>query len=278
MSNIRSPLNKLTKLGRGRLFFFRFDANGLPSTGGFDLGLCQSLNFTLKPTIEELHNMMGGVAKTYARAVSQLEAEVTIKGNEFSRETLALMFQGDANTFSQTGATISGETITPAAGLVLGAYYTLAKRNVTTLTDLKIGATTLVNNDVSPPGDYHVVDLNAGVVQILQSPATGAVVAGATVTADYITGTISLDEVSFGTQSFVEGTLLFLPKNAYGINQEMKLWYVSFAADAGPDLIGTKFAEWTAKAVVFDDYVTTAGAHGGSAAYPYGYILNQSAT
>ena len=283
MSVIISPNSRLYKLGRAHVYFAPVDASGLRSFGYYDLGDSESLNYTNKPTIEKEFQMMGGPASLSALGVSRIDGEVTIKGKEFSAENLALMYGGTASVFTQTTGSVAAEVITPAAGLLLGQIYKLAFR-ASALADLKISSTTLIAGP-SGTGDYQVLNLAEGLVQINQVPSStnaSVVINGAAVTADYTKATITgYDVVSPATVNVIQGTLLVAQGpglgNPYGVQQELILWNVIFEPDTGPDFIGDKFARWSVKANVVNDYASNAGALGGTSSFPVGQILFEAA-
>lgn len=275
---MQSPLARLYKLGRGRLLFGQWNASGVLTGGYIDLGNPRSFTLEFKPEIEKVYGMQNNTAFLSDQGISKMDGEVSFEGDEFSATNLALMLGGAATNFTQAGATVTAETIT--TNLVLGNYYPLLQRNVSALTDLKIGSVTLVHDVPGTPGDYRIVDLNGGWVQILQNPFTAAtVVAGATVTADYTSAAVaSLDQVAIGSAQFIQGSLRFLPYNVRGVNQEIYLFNVIFAPEKGPEFVSEKYSSFKLTGAVINDYASAGGAHGGTATFPVGYILNQTAS
>jgi hypothetical protein len=270
-----SPSNRQTQTPRGIAIFYPF-VNGVESIGGFHLGNLDAVDFDPKIETDIVKNMMGGIASPYARAATYAEMELNITGTEFSANNRALFTSGTFVAFSQTGATATAEPVSASA--VLGGYYQLAHRNITALTDIKAASTALVANVPGTPGDYNVIDLNSGVIQLLQTPVTGALVTGAAITADYTYGTVALDSVSPLTTPFYEGRLRLIQNNAYGISRQIDVWYASFVAKKGGALISEKHATWEASALMYNDFQATGGAHGGTAVYPYLRDLNITPT
>lgn len=274
MPTLISPNPRLLKEGRGHLYMAPFDANGVASLGLIDMGNLKSFAYTNKPTIDTMYSMLGGPSVVYDQAISQLDGDIDIEGTEFSAENLALIYGGTVGSFTQSSATVTAETLTTNA--VLGGFYRVAKRNMT-LTDLKVSSTVLVAG-VPGVGDYQVINALTGLIQLNQAPVTSALMAGVTVTADYAAAEVAaLDRVAVGAANLIPGSLLFVPNNSRGINQELFLYNVLFQPDAGPSFVSDKYTTWKAKATVLNDYVSAAGAHGGTAAIPFGYVMNQTA-
>lgn len=124
-----NPANML--LGRGKIFADRLSlVNGVwTRTGEIDLGNCTEFSITPKAEVKEKFESMDANSLLYGRAALRQTQMVKIQGDEYSLFNLAAVLMGKQNSITNTGATITGETLTTAP--VLGAYYSLANRNIT---------------------------------------------------------------------------------------------------------------------------------------------------
>lgn len=258
MSNIAPSPNNVA-FGRGLLLFDRFDANGVRSGQFTALGNCDSFAISQSLDKVDMTDYTQQSSSSYASVTKATNLDLKISGFELTKKTLALVFQGDTTTYSQTLATLSGQTIAPSTltGL-LGSYFSLGKRNVTNATVLQ-GTATLTSGT-----DWELLDNYSGIVRI---KPTGAVVDGTVLTANFVAPAItSLDVVRGGTVSAINGQLLFIPNNATGPNVEIKAWNVTLAGDGDFSPISDEFIKWNLTGKILSD---AAGTYGGSSSNPY---------
>lgn len=253
-----SPNANNVLLGKGKLLFDRFDANGLKQ-GFFHLGNCQTFEISTEDDVIENQNAMiaaGGVYKSVTRART---VNLNVSGFEFSTDSLALALMGDKSTVTQTTGTAT-ETLTTNA--TKGRFYRVAGRDITITRIEQISGTSTVT--LTSGTDYSVYDANAGMIQTL---AAGGVVAATTLVAIYTKADITgLDAISGAKASEIEGTLVYLPDPATGPKWETTVWRVSFNPDGAVGFISDDFGTWSVVGKVADD---SAGAYGGSANFPY---------
>ena len=87
------------------------------------------------------------------------------------------------------------------AGIVQGKYYPLAHRNITTLTDVKVGSTAGVL------GTDYTADLVRGIIYVV--PGSSVFPAGSQLTADYTYGNYTYNAVNIATQGTYEAYVRF---------------------------------------------------------------------
>ena len=97
-------------LGRGKIYFDRFDSSGA-RTGELFLGNCPT--FEITPTSEDIkkYSSANKSADLIASDVLRTTLALRIVGDEFSKENLAMVLFGDTGTLSQTGSTMTAEAI-----------------------------------------------------------------------------------------------------------------------------------------------------------------------
>jgi hypothetical protein len=249
-----NPANVI--LGRGMLYIDNFDANGL-RTGQQAIGNVTAFDTENKVEIKEKYESMDPASSLYARGVTRQTVTLKITGDEFTLDNLARALLGSIVVINVTGATSTDEAFTPAAGIILGRYYDLANRNVTTLTSVKQGATTLA------PGTDYTADLVRGRIYFLP---TGAAVAGTPATATYTYGNFTYHSVSVASVGTVDAYVRFIGNPVKGPTFEAEYWHVSFTPTGTLGFIADDFGNWTLEGLVIADPV-------GHAAEPIGRLI-----
>ncbi len=220
-------------LGRGKIYFDRFDASGA-RTGELFLGNCPT--FEITPTSEDVkkYSSADRSADLIASDVLRTTLALRIVGDEFSKENLAMALFGDTATLAQTGASVTNEAI---AGVLQGRYYPLSKRQVSAVTVSGTGGTpTYVLNT-----DYKV-DAVSGRIYIVEG---GGIDDGTDIEVDFTYATLSLPIVRGMNQTSVKGYLRFIGDPARGPKYECEIWRASVRADGAIGFISDEYASFT---------------------------------
>jgi hypothetical protein len=239
------PANVL--LGRGVVYFDRFVTNTTQRQGEMHLGNVTALAVETKVETKEKYESMDQASVLYQRGVTRQTTTIKITGDEFTPDNLANALNGVVETISGAGATIAAEAFTPAGGAILGRYYALAHRNITTLTDIKIGSTSLVL------GTDYTADLVRGRIFIM--PTSVTVTPGAALTADYVYGAYSYPAVNLSAVGTVDGYVHYIPDNIKGPNWEGEYWHVQFTPSGSQGWIADDFGNWELEGMVIADPV-----------------------
>jgi len=239
------PANLL--LGRGAIYFDRFVTNTSQRQGERHLGNCTAFSTSTKAETKEKYESMDSASNLYQRAVTRQTTTLKITGDEFTPDNLAAAVNGDVETISGAGATITAEAITPVGGAILGRYYALANRNITTLTDVKQASTTLVL------GTDYTADLLRGRIYLL--PTSVTITPGSQLTADYVYGAYSYPAVKISTVGTVDGYVHYIPDNIKGPNWEVEVWHVQFTPSGDQGWIADDFGNWNLEGMVIVDTI-----------------------
>jgi hypothetical protein len=241
-----NPANVI--LGRGMLFIDNFDANGL-RTGQQAVGNVTAFDTENKVEIKEKYESMDPASSLYARGVTRQTVSLKITGDEFTLDNLARALLGKVVTLTGAGATITDEAFPQgAAGILLGRYYDLLNRNITTLTNVKQGITTLV------AGVDYTVDMLRG---RLYFPPSGAATPALT-TCSYVYGAYTYNTVNVASQGTVEAYVRFIGNPIKGPTYEAEYWHVSFTPTGQLGFIADDFGNWTLEGEVIADPVNHA--------------------
>lgn len=259
-----APSSDNILLGKGELFFDRFNASGTQQ-GYFHLGNCSRFAIVTADDRIKLNTSQDAAAGLLKAVTRKREITVEITSNEMGIANLALALMGDESTFTQTSSAITGEILSTAP--TKGRFYKTAGRNLSGVVITQGTVTWAVSTD------YTVYDSSAGIIQV-KSNASTAVNTAAAATIAYTRATLSLDTVLGGTKTKIEGKLLFVPDPTSGPQFDVEVFKVSASPGGELGLISEDFGEYTITMDVLDD---SAGAYGGASTYPY-YRLIQRGT
>ena len=230
-------------LGRGEVYFDRFDANGL-ATGERFLGNCTTFEVSNNDDVREKYSSAEASSPLVKRINTRRTMELSIALNEFNKENVALAFMGAEATLSQSsGSFTSGSPDNITARL--DRWVPLQKRSVSSVV-VKNSAQTVtyvLNTD-------YKVDAVAGRLYFV---AGGAITDAQALKVEYSYAVVSLPKVQAGVSSFIEGKVRFVGKPATGPTWEVEVWKVSVSPEGALSLIGDDFAEFTLKAAVLAD-------------------------
>lgn len=230
-------------LGRGKLYFDRFDTNGV-ATGELFAGNCEE--FTVENAIEDLKKYDSTIAANplLKRVILRITPTISFAMDEFQKENLALALAGDNSTYTQSAATVTAESKSVPS---VDRWYKLANRSISAVT-VKKGVTTLTLDT-----DYKV-DAVAGRIYVIGG---GALAAGDTMLVDYtaaaLTSGTALPKVTIGTSPVIEGSLRFVADNATGPKWHAEFWKLSFQGDGAVGFISDEFGQFKIKAEVLSD-------------------------
>jgi hypothetical protein len=230
-------------LGRGKIYFDRFDATGA-RTGELFLGNCPT--FEITPTSEDIkkYSSADKAADLIASDVLRTTLALRIVGDEFSKENLAMALFGDTATLSQTGSTVTNEAI---ANVLQGRYYALSKRQVSSVTVSGTGGTPVYVADT----DYKV-DAVTGRIYIVEG---GGIADDTDIEVDFTYGTIALPTVRGMNQTSVKGYLRFIGDPARGPKYECEIWRASVRADGAIGFISDEYSSFSLTGDIESDAV-----------------------
>lgn len=235
-------------VGAGKLYFARFDASGVETTGLRFLGDASVLEIT--PAEDEVreHYSSSQAARPLLKRVP-IRRKITFSATlyEYSPENVSLALMGDQFDYIQANTAVTGEILSTVP-VVGGIYGPTVKRAIGTIT-VKRGATTV------PSGEYDVVDAELGLIH-LHDVATTFSGATGNLTIDYTPTAITTGQrpqVRGGTQSFIEGRLVYVPDPTAGPKQDIQVWHISMSPDGNLGVIADDFSEFKLKGQVLSD-------------------------
>lgn len=227
-----APSSENLLLGKGQLYFDRFDGNGA-STGRIHMGNIETFEITTADDNVEKFSSMSAGAPLYKRVNRRRTVTCKVTGDEFNPENLALMTMGSKAYLTQAATAVVGEAL--AASTVPGAYLKTAKLGPISAVAVKFGGVAGVLNT-----DYAIIDANVGIIRILPATIkTGAVTIDYTPTA-YATTAVPV--VAGGDSGIIEGSLLFIGDPSAGPKVMVEVWKVSITPDGALGLISEDFA------------------------------------
>lgn len=248
-------------VGKGSVFFNRFDANGV-GTGLKHLGNVDAMEISQEDDKIEKYENMTAAASLYASVTRRRNVRIALTLTEFHPENLALAQMGNLDeTYTQAATAVVDEVLTES--LVKGATYQFAKLGPYTGVSLSDESGALVLGT-----DYVITDPLAGLVTIL---AGGGATAGDTLEASYTPTAYAagaVPKVKGGQAGEIIGSLLFVGDPTAGPKLMVKVWKVSFTPDGALGLISEEFADMALTGAVLADPV----GHPGNTLYETTYL------
>jgi hypothetical protein len=230
-------------LGRGKVYFDRFDATSNP-TGLRFVGEADKLELTATATTKDYFTMTKSASTKMAQNITQQTHEFTLQLREFTAQNLALALLGDSVVLTQTQATVADELLSPKA--LPGLVYKTANRNISAVT-ATTGVTPLVAGT-----DYEVLDPQLGLIHVL--PGTTALDGTKPFTAAYTAAAIAAGtQVQAGTASKIEGKLVYVSDPANGPSYDVEVWRIRFQPSGAIALITDDYSNIPLKGEALDD-------------------------
>jgi hypothetical protein len=238
--SLYAPTPNLLLVGKGALWFDRFDASGALSGAMISLGNCDKFGITVKPTVIKNYTSLDSSAALYDSAVSQVDLTLTIEGFEFGPDQMALVSQAAVPTaFTQGTATVSAEVLAGATVQKSGRGFRTVNREISALVVTQ-STTTLVSGT-----DYLIKDAHSGFIYF---PEGSSVVNTASVTVAYTAAAIAaaanMSQLLAASVSQVKGKLFFYADPMRGPNWDVEVPRVLLTGGTEVDFIGTTYAKW----------------------------------
>lgn len=203
---------------RGRVYFDRFDAAGLP-TGEIPLGNCPGFTFTADTEKAEHFSSETGLSEKDAALIVKVNRTGKLTCDNFSTDNLALFVSGSTETQTQAAGAVVDETHTVSPGRI----YQLGAGSTAPAGVRHISAVTVKSSDgltTYALGTDYALDLDMGRLQILPG---SAIPAAAAVKVGYTTSAQSWTRVKSGATAEVSGSLRVIADNASGTNRD---WFM----------------------------------------------------
>jgi hypothetical protein len=230
-------------VGKGEIFLDRFDADGNP-TGELHLGNCRSLSIVFNDEVIESFNHMDAAAGLYKRTIKSRIPVLSIVGEEFTPEIMAIIQRGDLATLSQVGSTVTGQVITASA--TLGRWYKALHRGLSAVSVTQ-GDYTLVSGE-----DY---DLDATSGRIYLKPESELIVEGDPIEIDYTYASMTKRVVRAGVSNSITGSIRFKGDPSEGPVREIEVWKADLTPEGEIGLITDEYGTWSLNASVLSDKV-----------------------
>lgn len=225
-------------LGRGKLYFAPFLADGVTPGGLVPFGNCP--NFNLNVSFEEISHMdsQGGFKEEDENAMIAREVIANITCDDLKPENMVKFFMGSSEQVTQASATAASYAIT---GAQQGETYVIGFS-----ASNPFGAQDLSNVSVADGvpttytlGDDYTLDLARGLITIVPG---GAIADDTDLTITYDAAVQSRTRVQSGNQQ-IEGALLFVADNAVGKNQNAWMPFCKIRPEGDLSLITDDWSE-----------------------------------
>ena len=169
------PDNKYFK-GQGKVYLATLDSSDNVDSGFRWIGNVPDLRLPSNTSKTEHRESYTGAQGKDLIIYQYIDAKVMFTLEDFSKENLALAFQGTSSSIS--GATVTDEPVSAK----LGFSVPLSRVNLSAFTSLKIGSTV-----ITPTGNY-TVDLKSGMLTFPTAPVDATLTETAALLATYTFG------------------------------------------------------------------------------------------
>lgn len=242
-----APSSENLLLGKGQMFFERFDANGA-GMGMRHMGNVETLEITTADDNVDKNSSMTAGGPLYKRVNRRRTVTLRAVADEFTAENLAMMMMGETATLAQAATAVVGEAVAPVTNA--GTYFKTKLLGPVTGVAVHFGATLGVLGT-----DFAVVNPDVGLIRILPDTIlTGAVTVDYTPTA--YTSPDGPQVIKGGTAGTVEGSVLFVGDPASGPAMQLEVWHVSVSPDGAVGLISDDYAQMTLSMAIMEEALT----------------------
>lgn len=246
-----SPSPENLYVGKGSVFFNRFDANGA-LTAWRHLGNASKLDLVTADEVLEKFSHMVSTTPVYKKISKNRKVTLTTTLEEYSRDNLALVLKGELDQDDTQAATpVVDEPV--AMGVILGGIYRLAKLGPYTTPTFQeaAGPTALVEHT-----DFEWIDQTIGLIRLLETATN--IADGDDLEASYTPTAYAAGEINRiigGSVNTIEGALMFVGDPSTGPKELLEVWHVAVDPDGALPLISEDYAEFGLTMEVIDDAV-----------------------
>lgn len=233
-------------IGAGKLYFDRFDANGI-STGMRFVGNASKFEITGSVDKADVWDYTKSTRTKLTTITKTQTHTVAIDLGEFSAENISLALLGTSTAFTQTGGTITAEvlastasassTVPSMASIQANTILQTAQRNISSVAlSAYVGSTPTL---LTAGTDYEVEDANEGTIRIL-SIANFPVSADSLkigYTAGAVTSTAAKKIIAGGASPQIYGRLKFVGDPVAGKARTVDAWRVHIEPSSALALI-----------------------------------------
>ena len=228
-----SPSTDNYTLGKGVVYFDKYDFTNTEYLGERDLGNAPAFTFNLALEKLEHFSSRGGLKAKDKEIISQITPGVTFTLDEVNKDNLAMLTLATINEVTQTGAAIEAEVHEAHPGMRI----ILAERDVTSVVVTGPSGTPVYNSGV---GNDFIVDTSLkddviGRVLILDG---GDITEGELLEVDYTSAAATWTEIETFNETIIEGRLRFVSDNPAGTQQELEVWRCSLTPSGDTAMIG----------------------------------------
>jgi hypothetical protein len=233
-------------LGRGKVYFDRFDSAGLPQ-GLRYVGEVDKLELNPSATTKDYFTMSKANSIKMQQNITNQTHEVDLQFREYQPANLAIALLGDAIVLTQAAEAVLTEVLTTKA--LPGYVYQTRYRNISGVVPAVAGGLGVLGTD------FEVLDPKLGLIHVL--PGTAVFDGTKALTLDYAGAAIAAADgklqVQGGTESKIEGKLVFVGDPANGPAVDVEVWRVRFQPSGAIALITDDYGTIPLKGEAMDD-------------------------
>lgn len=215
-------------LGKGILYFNRYNPDTKTYSGWRDLGNAPSFSFNVNIEKLEHFSSRGGLRVKDKEIISQLTPSCSFTLDEITAENFGILGLAKVDDMTQAAASNQTETIAAVTGVV-----TLGKRAI------KSVAVAVGNNDLVEGTDFVISNAKAGQIEFKKSTDVQAAITNSnSFTITYACDAVTLKVVKLFTETQIVGRLKFVSDNPTGTQCTLVAKNVSLTPSGDTAFIG----------------------------------------
>jgi hypothetical protein len=218
-------------LGRGRVLFDRFDANGA-AQGYIDLGNAPDFSVNISKESLPHYSSRAGIKVKDLEVLKEIASSFQFTLEEFSLLNLALAFLGTTSASNQVAGDVADEVVVAK----LDRWVKLAARNLSVVV-----VTHSTGDPTYTAGSDYVIATDEGMIKCL---STGLISADQSLKVDYHKAALSQNLLAAMQSSVVDGCLKFVGDPATGPRFTLDVWKGKLAPSGEIGFISEDWAKF----------------------------------
>jgi hypothetical protein len=244
MANTPSPQNYT--LGKGVLYFDKYDSSAGTYEGARDLGNSPEVSINIAPEKLEHFSSRGGLKVKDKSVVSEMNMKISFSLDEPNIENLAMMFMAEQEEVTQAAVTAGTKGI---ASVKQGRYYDLGARGITA-ESVSVETDPAGTPVVKTEGTDFVIDYVRGRIFI---PYTSTIVDADEIEVSFDAAEQTYTKLKAMQETEIEGRLIFISDNPVGVNYDLTAHRASLTPSGDLSLIGEDWMNLSYEAEIMKD-------------------------
>lgn len=248
-------------LGRGKLYFDKFEAGTKTKTGERYIGNTPEINYSTESELLEHFDSDAGIRQKDDQVILEITRTLTFITDNIDENNLALFFLGEASTYTQTAHAATEETI---ENVQQGLYYQLGVTDANPQ-GLRGVSAVAIEDDAMTPDTFTVdvdytLDAAMGRIYIKTTAEGGGIANDTNLVITRTTSATARSRVLTADSVTIDGALRYISANPKGTNRDAYFPYVQLTPNGDFAFKGDEWAQlpFTAEVLKLNDTTSAA--------------------